>query len=161
LSPEAAHERMMRELGDELAARDQVERSRKAEAEAAAKAAAVAAHVAELNAIVPDPATNTEPVRFDPLVMLDELPDTAGELFDRLQKSTEVAEAAAIIQKLSKVYNRDICEDNADRSDADFHPLVLTAIGKRTPASVSSFVMFLMPLRRRLADFFQARTPDV
>lgn len=89
------------------------------------------------------------------------LPDTPEALMDVLNRPDNVAHGIEALQKLGELYGRDVVEDNSNPSAADFNPMIIaTGVGSN-PQAVSSFVGYAVPLRRALARYFNAKTPDI
>lgn len=119
------------------------------------------ARVEELNRDVPQPGTTTGPIILTSAPLPAELPETVGELQEELKKSTSVVRSLAIIEKLSAMYGAPVTADTGVTGEEDFHPLIIEQGFGNNPDAVHSVAVYLVPLRRQLARFFDATTPDV
>lgn len=99
------------------------------------------------------------PVRFhaDP----GPLPDTAAELLAIINAPRSLAQAQAALEKIGKLYQRDVAEDMSFQSAEEFNPLVTTLGIGGNPATISAFALHVIPLRKSLGRQFGAASPAI
>mgnify|MGYP001612169990 CR=1 FL=1 len=89
------------------------------------------------------------------------LPDTPDELPKIINEPKSFPQALGALRKLGQVYGRDLTEDGMSISAEDFGPLIEALGVGSNPAVITSFTLYVLPLRRALARHFGVRTPDL